>query len=99
MIFNQHHAKVLALVVLLTLTGFSLTSCAKPRVSDQSGEPTLTETIANMGRTGKVLGCVFAPWHKECQKIRNEKAPHQSQEEYLEEVNEEWEKLDKSKSE
>jgi hypothetical protein len=38
---------------------------------------------------------VFAPWNKECQRIKNEKAPHQTQEEYIKEVNEDFDNLDK----
>jgi hypothetical protein len=48
-----------------------------------------------MSKAGKAIGCVFAPWNKECQRIKDEKIPHQTQEEYLKEVNEEFDQLDK----
>jgi hypothetical protein len=48
-----------------------------------------------MGKTSKVIGCVFAPWHDECKRLKEEKVPHQTQEEYIKEVNEDFDNLDK----
>jgi hypothetical protein len=71
-----------------------LTGCAKPKVNnDQSG---IIESLANMGKTSKVIGCVFAPWHDECKRLKAEKVPHQTQEEYIKEVNEDWDQLEKN---
>jgi len=38
---------------------------------------------------------VFAPWHDECKRLKSEKVPHQTQEEYIKEVNEDFDNLDK----
>jgi len=81
-------------IILLLVLLLGLASCAKPKVIDQPKQPTLIETIGNMGKAGKAIGCVFAPWNKECQRIKNEKIPHQSQEEYLKEVNKEFDQLE-----
>jgi hypothetical protein len=82
-------------IILLLVLLLGLASCAKPKVVDRPKQPTLIETIGNMSKTGKAIGCVFAPWNKECQRIKDEKIPHQTQEEYLKEVNEEFDQLDK----
>ena len=82
-------------IILLLVLLLGLASCAKPKVLDEAKQPTLIETIGNMGKAGKAIGCVFAPWNKECQRIKDEKVPHQSQEEYLKEVNEDFDNLDK----
>jgi hypothetical protein len=81
-------------IMLLLVLLLGLASCAKPKVVDQQKQPTLIETIGNMGKAGKAIGCVFAPWNKECQRIKDEKAPHQTQEEYLDEVNKEFDQLE-----
>lgn len=81
-------------IILLIVLLLGLSSCAKPKVADQPKQPTLIETIGNMGKAGKAIGCVFAPWNKECQRIKDEKAPHQTQEEYLDEVNKEFDQLE-----
>jgi hypothetical protein len=82
-------------IVLLLVLLLGLASCAKPKVVDQPKQPTLIETIGNMSKAGKAIGCVFAPWNKECQRIKDEKIPHQTQEEYINEVNEDFDNLDK----
>ena len=89
---NQKIENLTILLLIVLLLGLS--SCAKPKVADQPSQPTLIETIGNMGKAGKAIGCVFAPWNKECQRIKNEKKPHQTQEEYLQEVNEEFDQLE-----
>ena len=98
---DQHTAKALAIAVVLFFTATVLTGCAKPKgVKEQSG---IIESLANMSKSGKVIGCVFAPWHDECQRLKTEKVPHQTQEEYLEEVSKDFDNLDeeieRSKSE
>ena len=95
MIFTQYHAKALLTVAGMAFIIMTLTGCVKPKVADQPRQTTLTDTIANMGKTGKVIGCVFAPWSEECKALKAEKNPHQSQEEYLKEVNEDFDNLDK----
>lgn len=82
-------------IILLLVLLLGLVSCAKPKVSDQTKQPTLIDTIGNMGKAGKAIGCVFAPWNEECQRIKAEKNPHQTQEEYIKEVNEDFDNLDK----
>ena len=90
---DQHTAKALAIAVVLIFAATMLTGCAKPKVNnDQSG---IIESLANMGKTSKVIGCVFAPWHDECKRLKAEKVPHQTQEEYIKEVNEDFDNLDK----
>ena len=90
---DQHTAKALAIAVVLFFAATVLTGCAKPKVNEnQSG---IIESIANMGKSSKVIGCVFAPWHEECKRLKAEKVPHQSQEEYIKEVNEDFDNLDK----
>jgi hypothetical protein len=98
---DQHTAKALAIAVAIIFAVTVLTGCAKPKVNEnQSG---IIESLANMGKNSKVIGCVFAPWHEECKRLKEEKVPHQTQEEYIKEVNEDFDKLDqeieKSKSE
>ena len=82
-------------IILLLVLLLGLASCAKPKVAGQPEQPTLIDTIGNMGKAGKAIGCVFAPWNKECQRVKDEKVPHQTQEEYLKEVNEDFDYLDK----
>ena len=90
---DQHTAKALAIAVVLFFATIMLTGCAKPKVDkDQSS---IIESLANMGKTSKVIGCVFAPWHEECKRLKAEKVPHQTQEEYIKEVNEDFDNLDK----
>ena len=55
----------------------------------------LLASIANMGKNSKVIGCVFAPWYDECKRLKEEKVPHQTQEEYIKEVNKDFDNLDK----
>ena len=88
---NKNTESLVIIFLLVLLVGLS--SCAKPKVNkDQSG---IIESLANMGKTSKVIGCVFAPWHDECQRLKTEKVPHQTQEEYIKEVNEDFDSLDK----
>jgi len=90
---DQHTAKALTIVVVLFFAATMLTGCAKPKVvKEQSG---IIESLANMGKTSKVIGCVFAPWYDECKRLKEEKVPHQTQEEYIKEVNEDFDNLDK----
>jgi len=90
---DQHTAKALAIAVVLFFAATMLSGCAKPKVKEeQSG---IIESLANMSKTGKVIGCVFAPWHDECKRLKEEKVPHQTQEEYIKEVNEDFDALDK----
>jgi hypothetical protein len=92
---DQHTAKALAIAVILFFTATVLTGCVKPSTVKQERQPTLADTIGNMSKTGKAVACVFAPWYDECQKIRNEKVPHQTQEEYIKEINKDFDNLDK----
>jgi uncharacterized lipoprotein YajG len=92
---DQHTAKALGIVAAICLIALALTGCAKPGTSQQERQPTLAETLGNMSKTGKAVACVFAPWHDECQRLKSEKVPHQTQEEYLEEINQEFDDLDK----
>ena len=90
---DQHTAKALAIAVVIFFAATMLTGCAKPKViKEQSG---IIESLANMGKTSKVIGCVFAPWYDECQRLKEEKVPHQTQEEYIDEVNKDFDNLDK----
>ena len=90
---DQHTAKALIIAVVIFFAATMLTGCAKPKViKEQSG---IIESLANMSKSGKAIGCVFAPWHAECQRLKSEKVPHQTQEEYIKEVNEDFDNLDK----
>jgi hypothetical protein len=90
---DQHTAKALAIAVVIFFAATMLTGCAKPKVNND--QPGLIESLANMGKTSKVIGCVFAPWYEECKRLKAEKVPHQTQEEYIKEVNEDFDNLDK----
>ena len=80
-------------IILLIVLLLGLASCAKPKANND--QPGIIESLANMGKTSKVIGCVFAPWHDECKRLKSEKVPHQTQEEYIKEVNEDFDNLDK----
>ena len=90
---DQHTAKALAIAVAIFFVATMLTGCAKPKVNTK--QDGIIESLANMSKAGKAIGCVFAPWNKECQRIKDEKKPHQTQEEYIKEVNEDFDNLDK----
>jgi len=92
---DQHTAKALTIAVVLFFAATMLTGCAKPGIVKQERQPTLADTLGNMSKTGKAVACVFAPWHDECQRLKEEKVPHQTQEEYIKEVNEDFDALDK----
>ena len=90
---DQHTAKALTIAVILFFVATMMTGCAKPKVNND--QPGIIESLANMGKTSKVIGCVFAPWHDECKRLKSEKVPHQTQEEYIKEVNEDFDNLDR----
>ena len=90
---DQHTAKALTIAVVLFFAATMLTGCAKSKVNTK--QDGIIESLANMGKTSKVIGCVFAPWHEECKRLKSEKVPHQTQEEYIKEVNEDFDNLDK----
>ena len=92
---DQHTAKALAIAVVLFFAATMLTGCAKPSTVKQERQPTLTDTIGNMSKAGKAVACVFAPWHDECKRLREDRVPHQTQEEYIEEINKDFDQLDK----
>lgn len=92
---DQHTAKALAIAVVLFFAATMLTGCAKPSTIKQERQPTLTDAIANMSSAGKAVACVFAPWHDECKRLREDRVPHQTQEEYIEEINKDFDQLDK----
>ena len=91
---DQHTAKALAIAVVLFFVTTMLTGCAKPSTIKQERQPTLTDTIGNMSKAGKAVACVFAPWHDECKRLKADKVPHQTQEEYIKEVNEDFDRLE-----
>ena len=90
---DQHTAKALAIAVAIFFVATMLTGCAKPKVNTK--QDGIIESLANMGKNSKVIGCVFAPWHDECKRLKEEKVPHQSQKEYIDEVNKDFDNLDK----
>jgi hypothetical protein len=90
---DQHTAKALAIAVVLFFAATVLSGCAKPKVNTK--QDGIIESLANMGKNSKVIGCVFAPWHDECKRLKEEKVPHQSQKEYIDEVNKDFDNLDK----
>ena len=90
---DQHTAKALTIAVIIFFAATMLAGCAKPKANNN--QPSIIESLANMGKTSKVIGCVFAPWHEECKRLKAEKVPHQTQEEYIKEVNEDFDNLDK----
>ena len=85
------------LVVLLFFAGLS--GCAKkPLVEQGPKQPSTLDSVAKMKSIGAIIGCIFAPGSPECQKLLKENAdrkPHQSQEEYNEEINKEFDELEK----
>mgnify|MGYP001048234332 CR=1 FL=1 len=92
---DQHTAKALAIAVVIFFASTMLTGCAKPSTIKQERQPTLTDAIGNMSNAGKAVACVFAPWHDECKRLREDRVPHQTQEEYIEEINKDFDQLDK----
>ena len=83
---------ITALILILIVLGLS--GCGKKTIKmDHPKQPNLMESISTMSKAGKAIGCVFAPWAEECKSKREEK-PHQSQEEYLEELDKDFNKLD-----
>ncbi len=81
-------------VLVLILIVLGLSGCVKKNIkADHPKQPTLLETISNIPSIGIAIGCVFAPWSEECNKDKEDK-PHQTQEEYLDEVNKEFDNLD-----
>ena len=90
---DQHTAKALTIAVVIFFAATMLTGCAKSKVNTK--QDGIIESLANMGKTSKVIGCVFAPWHEECKRLKSEKVPHQTQDEYIKEVNEDFDNLDK----
>ena len=90
---DQYTAKALAIAVAIFFAATMLAGCAKPKTNTK--QDGIIESLANMGKTSKVIGCVFAPWHEECKRLKEEKVPHQTQEEYIKEVNEDFDNLDK----
>ena len=91
---DQHTAKALAIAVVIFFAATVLTGCAKPVLVKQEKQPTLADTLGNMSKTGKAVACVFAPWYEECKKLKQEKVPHQTQEEYIKEINEDFDQLE-----
>jgi hypothetical protein len=62
-------------------------------------QPTTLDTVGNVKNLGLMLGCMFAPNNPDCEKYRNKKSddnPHQTQDEYLKEVDESFEKFDEN---
>ena len=80
------------------LIAITLSGCAnKPLETQRPSQGTTIDSVGKMKSIGAVLGCMFAPDNPECVKLRSSKSddkPHQSQKEYLEEVNKEFEQLD-----
>jgi hypothetical protein len=81
-------------VLVLILIVLGLSGCAKKNIeADHPKQPKLLETISNIPSISIAIGCVFAPWSEECKKDKKDK-PHQTQDEYLDEVNKEFDNLD-----
>ena len=91
---DQHTAKALAIAVVLFFAATMLTGCAKPSTIKQERQPTLTDAIGNMSAAGKAVACVFAPWYEECKKLKADRVPHETQDEYTKEVNEDFDRLE-----
>ena len=91
---DQHTAKALGIVAAICFIAMTLSGCAKPQTVIEERQTTLADTIGNMSKTGKAVACVFAPWYEECARLKEEKAPHQTQEEYIKEVNEDFDRLE-----
>ena len=89
--FNSKKFIAILLVILFVAV---LSGCAKkPLVEQGPKQPTTLESVAKMKSIGAVIGCMFAPSNPECEKLR--KKPNQSQEEYNEEINKEFDELEK----
>lgn len=58
---------------------------------------TLLDTISKMDAIANILGCALAPASEDCKKFKKEEideTPHQTQKEYNEQSDKEWEELD-----
>ena len=73
--------------------------CAKKTLETQGpSQGTTMDAVGKMKGIGLVIGCVFAPTSEECKDLRSGKKdekPHESQEEYKQKVDNEWNELDK----
>lgn len=81
------------------LIAIALSGCVKkPLLTQGPSQGSTMDSIAKMKSIGLVIGCVFAPHDPECVKLREDKMdekPHKTKEEYNDEVNKEWDNLEK----
>lgn len=90
--------KTISAFVIILVMAILLLGCAKKPLQQQGPkQPNTLESVAKMKSVGLILGCMFAPNDPECEKIRYKEAdekPHLSQQEYDDQNNKDWEKVD-----
>ena len=90
--------KTFSAILIIILVAFTLLSCTPKKLETQGPkQPNTMESVAKMKSVGLILGCMFAPNDPECEKIRSSKVdekPHLSQQEYDNQNNKEWDKVD-----
>lgn len=83
--------------ILILLIAVLVISCSPNKLETQGPkQPTVMDTVGNIKSIGMMLGCAFAPNDPECVKLRDKKIdekPHLSQEEYDEQNNQDWDKI------
>lgn len=84
--------------IFVILIAMLVISCSPKKIETQGPkQPTTMDTVGNIKSIGMMLGCMFAPNDPECEKLKSKKAhkkPHQTLQEYEQENNKEWEKID-----
>lgn len=85
-------------VLIIFAASVIMTACAKKPLQQQGPkQPSTLESVAKMKSIGAMIGCMFAPNDPECEKMRAKKIdekPHLSQEEYDQQNNKDWDKID-----
>jgi len=90
--------KTFSAMLIIILVAFTLLSCTPKTIHTQGPrQPNTMESVGKMKSVGLIIGCMFAPNDPECEKIRSKKVdekPHLSQQEYDNQNNKEWDKVD-----
>ena len=95
---NFFNDKTLSAIVIIVIMACVLIGCTPKNLETQGPkQPTTLDTVAKMKSVGAIIGCMFAPNDPECEKLKSKKTdekPHLKQEEYDDQNNKEWDKID-----
>jgi PBP1b-binding outer membrane lipoprotein LpoB len=84
-------------ILIVVAAANMITGCANKPLQEQGPKQNNTlQSIAKMKSIGAMIGCMFAPNDPECVKLRDKRTddkPHLSQEEYDNQNNKEWDKI------